>query len=544
MIINKKHNYLSINIIFLLLLIFVELCYANDDLLNTKISNKKYRILGVFGHYGKSHFDVFKPLLEELANRGHDLTVISYFPRDNNSELLKNYKDIGLAGPDDKFLNIVDVKDIKHSPLTPILEVLYLNQLSAKSCTTTFKNKNVQKLIKSRDVKFDIVITETFNTDCHVAFSSHFNAPLIGISTHVLMPWTSSRMINPDNPSYVPSILTEYSTNMNFHQRMINSLIFVLSNFIYDTITTWKIQDIVDDAFGHDIGRLSDIAANTSAILVNTHYSLHGAKPDNPNIIEIGGIHIKPQNLPNDLKKILDNANEGVLYFSLGSMIKSSSMNNETLKEIFEVLGNIPQKVIWKFETDRFDWIPPNFIIRKWLPQSAILHHPNTKGYLGHGGLLGMNEGISGGVPMCLVPFYGDQFVNSAAAKKRGIAEIIEWKNLNAKTLKLAIDKIFNDTSYYENAKKLQKAWHDRPMTPLETAVWWVEFIARGNGNEYLKTSASSLNWYQRYLIDVGIVIIAITFFIISIMYYLLKILLRIFKYLLSSNAHDVKKTN
>lgn len=218
-------------------------------------------------------------------------------------------------------------------------------------------------------------------------------------------------MINPDIPSYVPSILTEYSTNMNFLQRMTNSLIFLLSNFIYDTMTNWKIQDIVNDAFGHDIGRLSDIAINTSAIFVNTHYSLHGAKPDNPNIIEIGGIHIKPQNLPNDLKNILDNANEGVLYFSLGSMIKASSMNNETLKEIFEALGAIPRKIIWKFETDRFDWIPSNFIIRKWLPQSAILRkynfncilnylfvlfyiffivqdHPNTKGYLGHGGII------------------------------------------------------------------------------------------------------------------------------------------------------------
>lgn len=37
-----------------------------------------YNILVIFGHPGKSHYDVFKPLFQELGARGHNLTIISH----------------------------------------------------------------------------------------------------------------------------------------------------------------------------------------------------------------------------------------------------------------------------------------------------------------------------------------------------------------------------------------------------------------------------------------------------------------------------------
>lgn len=51
------------------------------------------RILGLFPHLGKSHFDVFEPLLKELAIKGHNVTVVSHFPLKTP---LKNYEDISL----------------------------------------------------------------------------------------------------------------------------------------------------------------------------------------------------------------------------------------------------------------------------------------------------------------------------------------------------------------------------------------------------------------------------------------------------------------
>lgn len=37
------------------------------------------RILGIFIHPGRSHFESFHPIMNGLARKGHDVTVLSYF---------------------------------------------------------------------------------------------------------------------------------------------------------------------------------------------------------------------------------------------------------------------------------------------------------------------------------------------------------------------------------------------------------------------------------------------------------------------------------
>lgn len=68
------------------------------------------------------------------------------------------------------------------------------------------------------------------------------------------------------------------------------------------------------------------------------------------------------------------------------------------------------------------------------------------KAYLSHGGLLGLTEGVYVGLPMVIVPMYGDQFHNAAAAAARGAAVIVRYDELDEITLKSALDKVFNDT--------------------------------------------------------------------------------------------------
>lgn len=38
---------------------------------------------------------------------------------------------------------------------------------------------------------------------------------------------------------------------------------------------------------------LGDLAKTTSVMLVNTHYSLNGVRPNTPAVIEVGGLHIR-----------------------------------------------------------------------------------------------------------------------------------------------------------------------------------------------------------------------------------------------------------
>jgi glucuronosyltransferase len=49
------------------------------------------KILGIFPFQGKSHFIMASALLQELAKRGHDVTVISHYPQ---TEKIANYTDV------------------------------------------------------------------------------------------------------------------------------------------------------------------------------------------------------------------------------------------------------------------------------------------------------------------------------------------------------------------------------------------------------------------------------------------------------------------
>ena len=344
------------------------------DILLTSPS-EKLNILGVFGIAGKSHFDFFKPLLEELARRGHDLTIISHFPRDNRTSPMQNYKDISLINKEvGIFLNVVDFNDIHHSILGHIDFMFSLRHLCLESCTEAINNPHVKNLIKTKK-KFDLIITEGCNCDCFLGFVHRFKAPFISLSAHQVMPWINERISNDDNPSYVPSLMLPYGPTMTFWERFVNAITLPCYKLFYNYMYNGPTQALVESAFGPGVPALYEIARNTSLVFVNTHFSLHGSKPNLPSIVEVGGLHISPviKPLPIELQRFLDEAHEGVLYFSLGSIIKASTMPKEKLEIISKAIGSIPRKVIWKWEVDDFPNKPANLLIRKWLPQSAIL---------------------------------------------------------------------------------------------------------------------------------------------------------------------------
>lgn len=70
---------------FILTAIILQLLVAIDG----------HRILGIFTHIGGSHFHTFFPIMNGLAHKGHDVTVLSYFKSKNAS---KNYKELIFEG--------------------------------------------------------------------------------------------------------------------------------------------------------------------------------------------------------------------------------------------------------------------------------------------------------------------------------------------------------------------------------------------------------------------------------------------------------------
>lgn len=68
----------------------------------------------------------------------------------------------------------------------------------------------------------------------------------------------------------------------------------------------------------------------------------------------------------------------------------------------------------------------------------------------------------------------------------------------------------------------------DRPQKPVDTAVWWVDYVMRHEDTSFLRPLAISLTWYQRRQLDVW-GFLAVTFFAV------LYIWIKLFRKIISS---------
>lgn len=215
--------------------------------------------------------------------------------------------------------------------------------------------------------------------------------------------------------SRVTHNLLPYNYKMSFSERFHNLLVSWSEYITRNVCSLYQHNQIIKEFYPKNNGKAApsvyDLEKNISMIFVNSHIAISYPHPAMPSVINIGGMHLKNEqhNLPNDIQKFLDDADNGVIYFNLGTNMKSSEMPKNLIKIFLENFAKRPQKVIWKFENDSLENLPTNVMIRKWIPQKGVLSHPNVRLFLSHGGLFSTEESVYNGVPMLIFPFFSDQ---------------------------------------------------------------------------------------------------------------------------------------
>lgn len=81
----------------------------------------------------------------------------------------------------------------------------------------------------------------------------------------------------------------------------------------------------------------------------------------------------------------------------------------------------------------------------------------------------------------------------------------------------------------------------DQPMTGLQRAVWWTEYVLRTRNTKHLRGSVTNIPLYKYYLIDVIGLTIAV---IIIISYLFIKLLLflsyKLYEFEVNVNKHKM----
>jgi len=84
-------------------------------------------------------------------------------------------------------------------------------------------------------------------------------------------------------------------------------------------------------------------------------------------------IRTKFKNLFQKFKSLLDGATNGAIYFSFGSNIKMSDLEERDVQSFVESFRKLKQIVLWKWENGTISNLPDNVYIDKWFPQQYIL---------------------------------------------------------------------------------------------------------------------------------------------------------------------------
>ncbi|CAB1336649.1 unnamed protein product [Coregonus sp. 'balchen'] len=154
---------------------------------------------------------------------------------------------------------------------------------------------------------------------------------------------------------------------------------------------------------------------------------------------------------------------------SLGTLL--GGLGPEITEVIASAFARLPQKEVWRHLGERHSSLGNNTLLVKWLPQNDLLGHPKTKVFVTHRGTNGIYEAI----------YHG--FDNMVHMKARGVAEVMGVTTLEVESLTQTLRDILDEEKpYRENMRRLSWLHHDRPIEPLDSAIFWLEFVNATQG--------------------------------------------------------------
>ena len=97
---------------------------------------------------------------------------------------------------------------------------------------------------------------------------------------------------------------------------------------------------------------------------------------------------------------------------------------------------------------------------------------------------------------------------------------------------------------YKQNAFTVSRTFRDRPMSPLNTVIFWTEYVIRHGGAPPMRSAALDLAWYQYLLIDVIAFLLVIGAGSLITLYIIIRKVLRSLKSKLMDSKAKNKKMN
>lgn len=463
-------------------------------------------ILLIFPTPSLSHQVALQGYVEELASRGHQLTIITTNVI-KSLESNRNVTQIDLHdsyGVMKKKINSITFSRTPDELTTveaslPVIEAYLKFQL---------ENFEVVKLIKNTKNKmFDVIVLEHSFNHPYLAFAEVYDSPVIAITTTEASNEIHQRFGNVMNPLiHAEESLFPFSHDgdMSFQERWESLKFYVKFQLFTKSRYQQAYNDLIREHFPNVKKHVTELEERIQLLLLTTSPVMGYSRPMLPNAIQIGSMHIKPAKLIRDkqVKQFLDKSKKGVIVVSLGNLVRSKDLSFDLKAVFLNIFKNTSSDILWKYEDDSLGVELSNLMtVNRIQQQSDVLAHPNVKLFITQGGKLSVEEAIERGVPMIIIPLTAEQTSNARRLVNKNVAHHLELCKLNENTLNAAIDEMV-ESSIRQNVEILRNLLNDKPMNGRELAVWWTEYITRHRDKKNFDYPGKFVPFYAKFGLD------------------------------------------
>ncbi|XP_049297584.1 UDP-glucosyltransferase 2-like [Anopheles funestus] len=479
-------------------------------------------ILCLMGVASPSHHIWNRAIMDGLARQGHNLTILSADVETNQPpnvhyvHLEEIYPTL-YTGPDS-----IDLLEMANENLFKSV-ISFYRDFVVHECAGTLKSKGLKFVMDyPDDFRFDLVLHDFTCGPCLLGLLHKFKyPPLVSVTAFNNPPYSTEVIGGHKFYSYVPFYSLSYGTEMNFFQRVHNTLLSLTDVFYRNCISNPRIDTMMREYFRYDdLPYAPELHQRSKLMLVNAHYSIDFPESSPPNLIPVGGLQIRePAPLPTELEQFINASRKGAVLFSLGTNVRSDQLDSTRQRMIIEALRQLPEyHFLWKFETDLKIALPKNVIIRPWMPQNDLLAHPNMKAFITHAGLLSTHEATWYGVPIVGIPFIADQHRNLERCVRSGVAKRVSFQTMTTEQLRDAIKEVLEDPQYRINMAAQSELFRDQPEKPLARAIWWIEWVLRHPDATQLQSPVFKLGFLKTYLLDVALFFAALPVLVVLLL--------------------------
>ncbi|CAG7727562.1 unnamed protein product [Allacma fusca] len=475
-------------------------------------------IIFFYGGGTYSHKHAIWPLTSALADKGHKITFLS--PHNKRPWLHPNITDV-IPEKLEKLLSVFHIQDKLQQRLAGE-ELKVWNTLgdwSLSICKTILDDDDptLQSLIYKS--KFDLIFVNAAFGECAYIMNLVWKGKIILVDSTSILPYFPDIIGLNVETSWIPDISSQFLYPMGYFDRIHN--FFYSIKFLYDR--QYKLYPELEKLMQQvlRVDKVQNFAAleleSTNIVFLNTHYTTDFARALPPNIIHVGGLQFwepRVETIPEKMRRFMDDAEEGIILMVLGTSYDLSKTNEKFHTIFWETVKAFPKiRFIFSWEGETPEHIPKNLLLSKWMPQKEVLGHPKMKAFISHCGLYSIAEATYHGVPIIGIPLVADEDYDVYRIEMEAIGVRLEVKTMTSPELQKAVKEVLTNKKYQNNMKKLSKLTRERPMSPIDTGVWWAEMVLRHDDLSTLKPRTENLSWIQLRNLDV----FAFIFLIISL---------------------------